>query len=396
MKINGTIYFDYQASTPVDPRVFAHMRPYYEELCGNPHSSDHVVGWRAKEAVDIAAKHVAGLIGADPDEIIFTSGATEANNLALLGLAHCALQGKRRRILVGATEHKCVLAALRAMEERYRFLIELIPVDGCGFIDLNWLEDRLGDDVLCVSVMAVNNEIGTIQDLAPIAEIIEKYGILFHSDCAQASLACDLSHFNAIVDMLSLSAHKMYGPQGIGALYVRRELHNYLEPLIYGGGQQGNLRSGTLPTALCVGMGVAAKLVREEGATARQTISRQRDAFVAHLQNLPWPIAINGPRPSQRHPGNANLRFEGFDAHDILLALQPKLAASTGSACTSGMPEPSHVLRAVGLSEMQARSSIRFSIGRFTEDAEVEEAAILLEEVLSDLSTVDLSVTAQG
>lgn len=370
------------------------MKPWYEELCGNPHSSDHVLGWRAKEAIDIAAKHVAGLIGADPDEIVFTSGATEANNLALLGLAHCALQGNRRRILAGATEHKCVLAALRALEERYGFLIELIPVDACGFTDLNWLESRLGDDVLCVSVMAVNNEIGTIQDLAAIAAMIEKHGIIFHSDCAQASLACDLSHLSAIVDMVSLSAHKMYGPQGIGALYVRRELHNSLEPLIYGGGQQGNLRSGTLPTALCVGMGVAAKLVREEAATERQTTSRQRDAFVARLQNLSWTIAINGPMPSQRHPGNANLRFEGFDAHDILLALQPKLAASTGSACTSGMPESSHVLRSVGLSEKEARSSIRFSIGRFTEDTEVQEAATLLEEVLSDLNTTELSATA--
>ena len=387
MKINGTIYFDYQASTPVDPRVFTYMKPYYEALCGNPHSSDHVMGWRAKEAIDIAAKHVAGLIGADPDEIIFTSGATEANNLALLGLAHGALQGKRCRILAGATEHKCVLAALRALEERYQFRIELIPVDACGFIDLNWLEGRLSDDVLCVSVMAVNNEIGTIQDLAPIAAMLEKHGILFHSDCAQASLACDLSHFCEIVDMVSLSAHKMYGPQGIGVLYVRRALHNHLEPLIYGGGQQGNLRSGTLPTALCIGMGFAAKLVREEAATERQTISRQRDAFVAYLQNSPWPIAINGPMPSQRHPGNANLRFEGFDAHDILLALQPKLAASTGSACTSGMPEPSHVLRSIGLSESEAISSIRFSIGRFTEDAEIQEAATLLEEVLSDLNT---------
>jgi cysteine desulfurase len=394
MKINGTLYFDYQASTPLDPRVFAHMKPHYEGLCGNPHSSDHVLGWRAKEAIDSAAKHVAALIGADPDEIVFTSGATEANNLALLGLAHRALQGNRRRILAGATEHKCVLAALRALEERNGFVIELIPVDRCGFINLNWLEGRLGDDVLCVSVMAVNNEIGTIQDLAAIAAMIEKYDILFHSDCAQASVACDLSHVSDIVDMVSLSAHKMYGPQGIGALYVRRELHDSLVPLIYGGGQQGNLRSGTLPTALCVGMGVAAKLAREEAATERQTTSRQRDAFVACLQNLSWPIDINGPMPSQRHPGNANLRFEGFDAHDILLALQPKLAASTGSACTSGTPEPSYVLRAVGLSETEARSSIRFSIGRFIEDAEIQEAAILLEEVLSDLSTTKLSATA--
>jgi len=394
MKINGTIYFDYQASTPLDPRVFAHMKLYYEELWGNPHSSDHVIGWQGKEAIDIAATHVAELIGADPDEIIFTSGATEANNLALLGLAHRAFQGKRRRIIAGATEHKCVLAALRGLEERYQFVTELIPVDACGFIDLNRLEGQLGDDVLCVSVMAVNNEIGTIQDLASISTMLDKHGIIFHSDCAQASLACDLSHFSEIVDMLSLSAHKMYGPQGIGALYVRRELHDSLEPLIYGGGQQGDLRSGTLPTALCSGMGWAAKLVREEVATERQMTSRQRNAFVAGLQSSPWPIEINGPVLSHRHPGNVNLRFEGFDARDILLALQPKLAASTGSACTSGMPEPSHVLRAIGLSEIQARSSIRFSMGRFTNNSEVQEAVTLLEEVLSDLTTTDRSVIA--
>ena len=377
-----TIYADYQATTPVDPRVLEAMAPYWRELFGNPHSSDHVVGWRSAEAVQNASASVAALVGADPDEIIITSGATEANNLALLGLARRA-SPKRRRVLVSAIEHKCVLAAARSLEERGGFNVEVIPVDEEGFVDLEALTAMLDETVLLVSVMAVNNEIGTIQDLPRIADLLKEREILFHCDAAQAPCAMDVGDLALHADLISLSAHKMYGPQGVGALYIRREVQPWVEPIIYGGGQQAGLRSGTMPVPLCVGMGAAADLIRASGAAAeRRRVAGQRDTFVAGLRAKASSVAVNGPVGEWRHPGNANLRFDGLAAHDILGILQPGVAASTGAACTSGIPEPSHVLRAVGLSSAQAEASIRFSFGRFTTDGEVEEAVRQVHEAL--------------
>lgn len=374
----STIYADYQASTPVDPRVVERMASYWQESFGNPHSSDHIIGWQAAKAVDQSKTTVAGLIGVDHDEIIFTSGATEANNLALFGLARRATPAQRR-ILVGATEHKCVLAAARALEARENFTVEKIPVDGEGFIDLNVLTDRLDETTLVVSIMAVNNEVGTIQDLPRIAELSAEFGVLLHCDAAQGPCALDLCRLADHADLISLSGHKMYGPQGIGALYIRREIQPRVEPIIYGGGQQSNLRSGTVPVPLCVGMAAAAEILQTgEGAAERKRVAAQRDTFVENLQATGLPISINGPTGDQRHPGNANLRFEGHVAQDLLATLQPYLAASTGSACTSGIPEPSHVLRALGLTPTQSDASIRFSFGRFTTDAEIEEAAQLV------------------
>ena len=385
MHAKSTIYADYQATTPVDPRVVERMAPHWRESFGNPHSSDHVVGWQAAKAVAQSQTAVAGLIGADPDEIIFTSGATEANNLALFGLARRAPAG-RRRILVGATEHKCVLAAARALEEREGFTVEQIPVDHEGFIDLDALEERLDETTLVVSIMAVNNEVGTIQNVARIAEIVGNRGVLFHCDAAQAPCALDISEMATHADLISLSGHKMYGPQGIGALYIRRDVQRRIEPIIYGGGQQNNLRSGTVPVPLCVGMAAAAEIMQtDEGAAERKRVAGQRDAFGELLRRAGYTVAVNGPKAERRHPGNANLRFDGFLAQDILGALQPSLAASTGSACTSGIPEPSHVLRAMGLSEEEAEFSIRFSFGRFTTDEEIEEAARL---VINCLETI--------
>lgn len=395
MNIGGTIYLDHQATTPLDARVLAVMIRYLEDSFANPHSADHALGWQAAQVVVDAAAGVAALIGADADEIVFTSGATESNNLALLGLGRRESGGKRRRILVSAIEHKCVLAAGRALSAQSGFEVDVLPVDSAGRVDIAALDDMLEEDVLLVSVMAANNEIGTIQDINNIAEITHKYGAHFHCDAAQAPGAMDLEKAAQFCDLLSLSGHKMYGPKGIGALFIRRNLHHRIEPLIYGGGQQQGLRSGTVPVPLCVGMSAAARLLAADSARReREQVRGRRDRFVRGLKGLGWPIALNGPEGASRHPGNANVRFQGFAAHDILSALQPRIAASTGSACTSGIPEPSHVLRAIGLREDESESSIRFSIGRGTTDADVDEAVDMIGGVLSRLANAGLAQTA--
>ena len=385
MTLKNTIYADYQATTPVDPRVLEKMLPFWGDSFGNPHSNDHIVGWKAAEAVRESQTSVAALIGADPDEIVFTSGATEANNLALFGLARRA-PPLRRRILVSAIEHKCVLAAARALEEREGFSVETIPVDKEGFVDLNILETMLDGSVLAASIMAVNNEVGTIQDLPAIARLLTGHDIVFHCDAAQAPCAMDTGRMAEFADLISLSGHKIYGPQGIGALYIRRDLQPGIEPLIYGGGQQNGLRSGTVPVPLCVGMSAAADIVRADGPYERQKVASQRNLFVDLLSESSWSVTINGPEWERRHPGNVNLRVETYCAEDILALLQPRIAASTGAACTSGIPEPSHVLSALGISGEQASASIRFSFGRFTTDVEVEEAACVILDAIGSLS----------
>ena len=387
MKICQTIYLDHQATTPVDARVFEEMAPYFQGSFGNPHSVDHSIGWRSASAVDKAARRVAGLIGADPDEIFFTSGATEANNLALLGIGRREAGGKRRRVLVSAIEHKCVLTIGRMLHEQLGYRVDVLPVNAEGFLDLGALEDALSDDVLAVSIMAVNNEVGTVQNIAAISTAVKRSGAVFHCDAAQAPCAMDLGEISQHVDLLSLSGHKMYGPQGIGALFVRRDLQEKIEPMVYGGGQQRELRSGTVPVALCAGMGAAAKAFNIKTAQEERSKLRIRtDTFIGALMKLSWQVSLNGPVGCGRHPGNANLRFHGFDARDVLGALQPHLAASTGSACSTGIAEPSHVLRALGLSREDAESSIRFSLGRKTTEANLEEATTLIDRCLSRLA----------
>lgn len=335
-----------------------------------------------------AAERVASRLAGDADEIIFTSGATEANNLALLGIGHRATGGSRRRVLLSAVEHKCVLEAGRVLRDRYGYSVDLIPVSCDGTLNLSALEGALGDDVLLISVMAVNNEIGTIQDIEAIARLAREQGAIFHCDAAQAPVAIDISGLATHADLVSLSGHKIYGPQGIGVLYARRDLQCQLEPLIYGGGQQNGLRSGTLPVALCVGMAAAADLMGGvEAENARSNLRDRRDRFVARLAGLPWETTLNGAKSDGRHPGNASICFQGFSALDILQALQPRLAASTGSACTTGVPEPSHVLRAIGLSVEDAEATIRFSLGFDTSDSDLDEAVGLISEVLTNLQT---------
>ena len=385
------IYFDYQATTPVDAHVLAEMLPYFSDLFGNPHSSDHCLGWESSRAVENAAAQVAKLIGADANEIIFTSGATESNNLALLGLGRRAVHGKRRRILISKIEHKCVLDVGRVLQKQLGFTVEQIPVDSEGFVEIPALEEALGDDVLAVSIMAVNNEIGTIQDIEKISEIIRSNGAVFHCDAAQAPSAMNIDCFAQYADMISLSAHKMYGPKGIGVIYISRELDSKIEPVIYGGGQQNGLRSGTVPVPLCVGMGAAAdRLMADDFDDRCKQLHLWRDKFIEKLGKLSWPITMNGPHRKARHPGNANIRFIGFSAHDILGSLQPHLAASTGSACTSSISEPSYVLKAIGLSGDEAESSVRFSLGFGTCEDDVDEAVNLIGNALDRLSRADL------
>ncbi len=384
MRDGEIIYADYQATTPVDPRVVDRMAPYWNEAFGNPHSSDHIVGWRAAQAVEDAADSVAGLIGADADEIVFTSGATEANNLALFGLARRAPPG-RNRILVSAIEHKCVLATARALAAREGFVVESLPVDREGVVAPADLEARVGDDVLVASVMAVNNEVGTVQDVPGLAAVLHARGIPLHCDAAQGPCGMWVGDLASQADLISLSGHKMYGPQGVGALYVSRDLQTALEPLIYGGGQQDGLRSGTVPLPLCAGLGSAAVLLTGPKATEeRKELRRLRDRFVDLLRAGTYRLSGNGPATGG-HPGNVNLRFHGYDARDVLAALQPRLAASTGAACASGIPEPSHVLRALRLSGDACDESIRFSFGRFTTEEEVEAAAALVLRALASL-----------
>lgn len=377
-----TIYADYQASTPIDPRVLDAMTDYWRGDYGNPHSSDHIVGWRAAQVVERAAESVSRLIGADADEVVFTSGATEANNLALIGLARRA-PPRRNRILISAIEHKCVLETAHMLAEREDFIVETIPVDRDGFVIIDALRDMLDETALAASVMAVNNEIGTIQDIAAVSEALEPHGALLHCDAAQAPCAMDTDRLAEHADLISLSAHKFYGPQGIGALYIRRDIQPMVEPLMRGGGQQNGLRSGTVPVALCVGMAAAADAaMRPEQSQERRRTADLRDLFVRLLQASGICFEINGHRGNRRHPGNANLRFVGRNAADILSAAQPGLAASTGAACASGIAEPSHALRAIGLSVEEANASVRFSFGRFTTRYEIENAVALLGDVL--------------
>ena len=362
---------------------------------GNPHSSEHSVGWRAAEAVDAAALAVASLVGADRDEVIFTSGATEANNLAILGLADFARKSGRRRIIMSAVEHKSALAAGRAFASRVGCEMLLVGVNRDGFVDLSVLHSLLDDSVLCVSVMAVNNEIGTIEDMAAIGRLARDCGALLHCDAAQAPCAFDTSALFDHVDLLSLSAHKIYGPSGIGALVARRDVQHLLSPLIYGGGQQNGLRSGTVPHPLCVGFGAAAKLaVDDDAVRERERVRACRDLFVETLTAACWPIEMNGAAGIARHPGNANLLIRGIAAADLIAVMQPALAASSGSACTSGIAEPSHVLRAMGLSADEAECSVRFSFGRFTTDDDARDAARIVDAAISRLSDTALRATA--
>jgi cysteine desulfurase len=376
---DGVIYLDYQATTPVDPRVLDAMLPWFTRRFGNPHSAGHAFGSEAAEAVEAARDRVAALIGAEPSEIVFTSGATEANNLAIKGAARF-LEERRNRVVTLATEHKCVLESVRDLA-REGFETEILPVEPSGLVDLDRLDRALDERTALVSVMAVNNEIGVLQDLATIGRLARAKGVLFHTDAAQGFGKVPIDVGGMAIDLLSISGHKVYAPKGIGALYVRRRPRVRLEPLFSGGGQERGLRSGTLAPALCVGLGEAAEIYRLEGAAEAERTGALARRLLGRLPG----VELNGAA-SPRLPASLNLAFPGVRAVDLLKAL-PDLALSTGSACSSAEIEPSYVLRAIGCDRERAGSSIRVSLGRFTTAAEVDRAAERLVEVASGLRT---------
>jgi cysteine desulfurase len=363
------IYLDYQATTPMDPRVLDAMMPYFTEKFGNPHSRSHAYGWEAEEAVEIAREHVAAVIGANPKEIVFTSGATESNNIALKGVLEFNKEKKNHLITV-VTEHKCVLDSARHLQQE-GFEVTYLPVQQNGLIDLEELKAAITDKTALVSVMAVNNEIGVIQPLAEIGKICRERGVYFHTDAAQAfgKIPLDVEAMN--IDLMSISAHKIYGPKGIGALFVRRRPRVRLNALIHGGGQERGMRSGTLSPALVAGFGEAARIAKEEMSKDTAHVQMLHDKFMREIGQIP-DIFTNGDAV-QRYPGNINLSFAYIEGESMIMAIKD-LAVSSGSACTSASLEPSYVLRALGVSEELAHTSIRFGIGRFTTEEEVDFA----------------------
>ncbi len=370
------IYLDYQATTPTDPRVLEVMLPWFTERFGNPHSDAHAYGWDAEEAVERARGDVATSLNADPREIVFTSGATESNNLAIKGAARFRRRHEGRdRVVTFQSEHKCVLESVRGLE-RDGFEVAVLPVRGDGLVELQALRDALDERTGLVSVMAVNNEIGVIQPLSEIAEAVHAVGAWLHVDAAQALGRIPLDVRVAGIDLLSLSGHKLYGPKGVGALYVRRRPRVRLEPLFDGGGQERGLRSGTLPTPLCVGLGEACRIAVTELPREDERLAGLRDAFLAALQARLGPVQINGSLQA-RVSGNLNLCFPGAPADKVMAAARG-VAVSTGSACSSATIEPSYVLRALGMSDEAAACSLRIGFGRMTTLEEVARAADLL------------------
>jgi cysteine desulfurase len=382
------IYLDNQSSTRVDPRVLEAMLPYFTEEFGNPHSTSHAYGRIAAAAVERARGEIAALINADPRELIFTSGATEANNLAIKGVAHFSRahpQGGQARdhIVTLQTEHKCVLESCKALE-REGFVVTYLPVEQNGLISLAVLEAAISERTLLVSVMAAHNEIGIIQPLAEIGALCRSKGVLLHSDAAQAFGKISLDVEAMHIDLLSISGHKVYGPKGIGALYVRRRPRVRLLPLIDGGGQERGLRSGTLPTPLCIGLGRAAAIAGAEMAGEAERLRHLRDRLLRNLAHRIPGLRLNGDA-EHRLPGSLNLSVPGISAQALIDA-SPSIAISTGSACTSAAVEPSYVLRALGLSDDLANASIRIGLGRFTTPAEVDFAGDAIDAAVTRLT----------
>ena len=381
MTLKLPVYLDYSATTPVDPRVAEKMIPYLCEKFGNPASRSHAYGWEAEKAVEEARAEVARYINADPREIVWTSGATEADNLAIKGVAHF-YKDKGKHLITVKTEHKAVLDSMRHLETE-GFEVTYMDVEENGLLDLAKLEAAIRPDTTLVSVMAVNNEIGVIQDIAAIGEMCRRHGVLYHCDATQAVGKMDLDTEKLKIDLMSLSGHKVYGPKGIGALYVRRKPRVRIEPQIHGGGHERGMRSGTLPTHQIVGMGEAYRLARLEQAEEIKRIAALRDRLKDGIEkNIPE-IVINGDM-EHRVCSNLNVSFNFIEGESLMMAVKD-LAVSSGSACTSASLEPSYVLKSLGRSDELAHSSIRFTLGRFTIEEEIDFAVKLLTEKVAKL-----------
>ncbi|MDR6467359.1 cysteine desulfurase [Paraburkholderia graminis] len=374
------IYMDYSATTPVDPRVVDKMIPYLREQFGNPASRSHSYGWTAERAVEEARENVAALVNADPREIIWTSGATESDNLAIKGAAHF-YKSKGKHIITVKTEHKAVLDTCRELE-REGFEVTYLDVQDDGLIDLEKFKAALRPDTIVVSVMSVNNEIGVIQDIEAIGEITREKGIIFHVDAAQATGKIDIDLQKLKVDLMSFSAHKTYGPKGIGALYVRRKPRVRIEAQMHGGGHERGMRSGTLATHQIVGMGEAFRIAREEMATENERIRMLRDRLLRGLSEIDE-VYVNGDM-EKRVPHNLNISFNFVEGESLIMAVKD-VAVSSGSACTSASLEPSYVLRALGRNDELAHSSIRFTVGRFTTEQDVDYVINLLKTKIAKL-----------
>ena len=374
------IYMDYSATTPVDPRVVDKMIPYLREQFGNPASRSHSYGWDAERAVEEAREQVAALVNADPREIIWTSGATESDNLAIKGAAHF-YKSKGKHVITVKTEHKAVLDTCRELE-REGFEVTYLDVKSDGLVDLEVFKAALRPDTILVSIMSVNNEIGVIQDIEAIGEICRAKGIVFHVDAAQATGKVEIDLSRLKVDLMSFSAHKTYGPKGIGALYVRRKPRVRIEAQMHGGGHERGMRSGTLATHQIVGMGEAFRIAREEMATENERVRMLRDRLLRGLTEIEE-VYVNGDM-ERRVPHNLNISFNFVEGESLIMAIKD-VAVSSGSACTSASLEPSYVLRALGRNDELAHSSIRFTVGRFTTEQDVDYVVNLLKNKIAKL-----------
>jgi cysteine desulfurase len=376
------IYLDNNSTTRCDPRVLDAMLPYFTEHYGNAASRHHAYGWEAKEAVDAAREQVAALIGAGPREVVFTSGATESNNLAIKGVAGM-YRGQGDHVITAATEHKAVLDPCRRLE-REGFRVTVLPVDRFGRVTAGQVAEALTEKTILVSVMVANNEVGTLQPVAAIGRLCKGRGVLFHTDAVQAAGKVPLDVEEIGADLLSLSAHKMYGPKGVGALYVRGSSPRVrLAPLFDGGGHERGMRSGTLPVPLVVGFGRACEIARAEMVTEARWLLRLRERLRQGIYEGLEDVSLNG-HPTERLPGNLNLSFAYVDGNALLMALRD-VAVSSGSACTSADPEPSYVLRAMGVADELAHGSIRFGLGRFNTEEEVDHVIASVTRAVTHL-----------
>lgn len=376
MQVGETIYLDYQAATPLDERVLQVMQAAYATNFANPHAADHVLGWRAAAAIEASASQVAALFGLQADDVVFTSGASEANAMAMHAAKTIAFQTGRTEVLIGAADH----GSIRNEANNSGLTVKHIPLDARGAPDPNQLQAMITGDTALVSVVGVNNENGAIAELALISAICKKCGALFHADLSQAPLAMDIDLLDLDVPFATISAHKLYGPKGVGAFLMGPGSSEFVKPIVVGAGQQRGLRGGTMPTELIAGFGEACRLVSVYGSGERERVALVKDRFVKILEEKQVARLVGGR--TNRHPGNALMHFRGQSAADLLARLQPYIAASTQSACSSGTIEPSHVLSAMGMGRETASECIRFSFGRFSDDRQVDCAIVSIIDAL--------------